>query len=104
MEMDDQEDLIKIQAAFERAWSRYVNLTIGSLAIAACICFATWAFAIPGFDARLVFGICLLTSVAIIYLKGISSRCRHSLMEFRLNSKPKFCPRCGVSFTGFPRK
>lgn len=105
MEPENQEELINIQNRFERAWNRYVNLTIGSVIIATCICLITWVFAVPGFDPRLIFGVCILTAFAIISFKGLSCpRCGHSLLQFRLNSKPRFCPKCGVSFTGLLRE
>ena len=104
MKTDDADSLIKIQERFERDWKRYFNLIVGSVILATFVCLVSWVFSMPGFDPRLVFGVCVLTAFALIYFKGLSCpRCGYSLLVFGLNSKPKFCPQCGVSFTGFPR-
>jgi hypothetical protein len=104
-ENQPQDDLIRIQNQFETAWNRYVNLTIGSLAVATIISIGALGSNIEILDARLVFAAGLLISLAIIYFKGFACpRCHRSLMQFRINSKPRFCPHCGVSFTGMPSK
>src|SRR5258708_2952778 len=92
-----QEELIRFQEAFDRSWTRYFRLSTGGGVAALLICL------LPMGDMRLIVALILLFFVGLLCMQPLTCpRCRTSLMQFHRFSKPRFCPRCGVSFTGFP--
>lgn len=97
-------DFIKVQEEFEKIWSNTMKVVFGGLVLGVLLWITDEFHLFPSFTLIpkiLIATAYVLFSCIFFIMVCRCPRCKESLI-LEVTSKPKYCPRCGVSFAGLP--